>query len=218
MLSQGLVRYTSRQRINYVVSFRNAERDGNLFRRVFPSSRYLTAPRSHAKPGPMVISCGSRRRRNEILKRGVTGSRNVKTENSASQMQACGNPRAGSAYFKRRKSGSVGQYRGCCGPRSIPSARKSLFLPVNNISKFTIVEITTVRASLRIVKHLCDIGRCPSKNTTRRVHQVRYTILHSETVIHNLAIPSISIALQYNADSKKSHRGNPKLLHHLFRP
>ncbi|KYN16127.1 hypothetical protein ALC57_11652, partial [Trachymyrmex cornetzi] len=41
-----------------------------------------------------------------------------KDRNFASQMDACGNPRAGSAYFKRRKSGSV-VCDATCSPESI---------------------------------------------------------------------------------------------------
>jgi len=71
-------------------------------------------------------------------------------------MDVCGNPRAGSAYFKRRKSGSVGQYRGCCGPRSIP-ARKIVFLGEQLLEIYD--RSNYGAASLQIVKHLSDVRR-----------------------------------------------------------
>lgn len=86
-------------------------------------------------------------RRDEIVEKREGRSRNLKTKilHRKCTRRPCGNPRAGSAYFKRRKSGSVGQYRGCCGPRSIPPARKRVFPPAGDFSKFTIAQITALR-------------------------------------------------------------------------
>jgi len=75
---------------------------------------------------------------------------------------ARGKSRAGFAYFNRRKSGSVGQYRGCCGPRSIPLARERTFLPVDNSAKFTIIQITRRHVPSDRKTSLSNVPRCLS--------------------------------------------------------
>lgn len=78
-------------------------------------------------------------------------------------MYACGNSRAGFAYFKRRKSGSVGQYRGCRGPRSIPLARKKVLLPADNSENLRSSKLQAA-TSLRIVKHLSNVVKSSNQN------------------------------------------------------
>lgn len=145
------------------------------------------------------------RRRNEILKRGVAGSRNVKTEILHRKCR-----RAVTRELVRRISRDENLGLSVSiGDAAVHAA--SLLLVKVFFSRRTSQNLRSSKLQPRIPsdRKTSSWHRKMLVEKQPVAHQVRYTILHSVILsqfIHNLAIPRISVTLQYNADTKVSSR------------